>query len=217
MLARYGLTEDPRTTPLPEPERRELRELLAFRDQILAEIATRTQQLAGYRSPALRRRAEEDLRRLRQERDSLAREIAQTLARTPTLAAQARQLRSVPGVGPLVAAALLADLPELGQRDGKTIASLAGLAPFAQDSGTQSGRRTIQGGRPKVRSSLYMAALVGRRRNPVLQAFYDRLVAAGKSGKLALTACRRKLLVILNALIRTDTFWQPDHQPSKPT
>src|SRR5512135_1751800 len=107
VLARYGLTEDPRATPLFEPERRDLRELLAFRDQILAEITARTQQLDGYRSPELRRRAEEDILRLKQERDTLARDIAQTIARTPTLAGLARQLCSVPGVGPLVAAALL--------------------------------------------------------------------------------------------------------------
>src|SRR5512135_1708516 len=210
VLARYGLTEQPRPTPLPDPARAELRELLAYRDQILAEIAARSQQLSRYRSPALRTRAEQEIARLRQERDALARDIAQRITQAPALAALDRRLRSVPGVGALVSAALLAYLPELGQLEAKAIVSLAGVAPFAQDSGDHRGRRTIQGGRPKVRSSLYIAALVGIRCNPVLQAFYDRLTSAGKPGKLALTACMRKLLVILNALVRTDTLWQPD-------
>jgi transposase len=217
VLARYGLTEEPRPTSLLDPARAELRELLAYRDQILAEIAARTQQLSGYRSPALRTRAEQEIARLKAERDTLAREIAHQIQQTPALAALARQLCSVPGVGPLVSAVLLAHLPELGQLDGKAITSLAGLAPFAQDSGTHTGRRTIQGGRPNVRSSLYMAALVAIRRNPVLQAFYARLTTAGKPSKLALTACMRKLLVILNALVRTHTLWQPDHGSTKTT
>jgi transposase len=215
VLARYGLSEEPRPTPCPDRDRAELRELLAYRDQILAEIAARMQQLSGYRSPTLRDRAAQDIARLKREQYTLAREIAEKIAQTPALAAPARLLRSVPGVGPLVAAVLLAQVPELGQRDAKAIASLVGLAPFAQDSGTHTGRRTIQGGRPNVRSSLYMAALVAIRRNPVLQAFYDRLTTAGKPSKLALTACMRKLLVILNALIRTNTLWQPDYSPAK--
>lgn len=211
VLARYGVSEQPRPTPPPDPARTELRELLAYRDQILAEIAARTQQLSGYRSPALRARAEQEIARLKEQRDTLAREITQRIPQTPALATLDRQLRSVPGVGALVSAALLAYLPELGQLEAKAIVSLAGVAPFAQDSGDHKGRRTIQGGRPKVRSSLYIAALVGIRCNPVLQAFYDRLTTAGKPGKLALTACMRKLLVILNALVRTNTLWQPDH------
>src|SRR5512135_1182237 len=189
VLARYGLTEEPRPTPVPDPARAELRELLAYRDQILSELSARTQQLSRYRSPAVRARAEREITRLKAERDSLAREIAHQIQQTPALAALAGLLCSVPGVGPLVSAVLLAHLPELGQLDGKAITSLAGLAPFAQDSGTYTGRRTIQGGRPNVRSSLYMAALVAIRRNPVLQAFYDRLTTAGKPSKLALTAC----------------------------
>ncbi len=180
VLARYGLSEQPQPTPRPDQDRAELRDLLAYRDQIVAKIAEK---------------------------------IAQTLA----LAALAWLLRSVPGIGPLVAAVLLAQVPELGQRDARAIASLVGLALFAQDSGPHRGRRTIQGGRLKVRCSLYMAALVAIRRNPVLQAFYDRLTTAGKPGKLALTACMRKLLVILNALVRTNTLWRPDHGSTKTT
>jgi transposase len=217
VLARYGVTEEPRPTPAADPERVALREMLAYRDQILAELSARTQQLSGYRSPAVRARAEREITHLKAERDSLAREIAQRIQQTPALAALAGQLCSVPGVGPLVTAVLLAHLPELGQLDGNCLASLAGLAPFAQDSGTYAGQRTIQGGRARVRASLYLAALVGIRRNPVLQAFYDRLTTAGKPGKVALTACMRKLLVILNALVRTNTLWQPDHSPAKTT
>ena len=119
-------------------------------------------------------------------------------------------LASVPGVGPVATSTLLALLPELGRRDGKAIAALAGLAPIAQDSGKRRGQRCIQGGRAVVRCALYMATLVASRHNPVIRAFYQRLVAAGKARKLALTAAMRKLLVILNAMLRDRTAWSPD-------
>jgi transposase len=117
----------------------------------------------------------------------------------------------VPGIGPVATSALLALLPELGQRDGKAIAALAGLAPIAQDSGKRRGQRCIAGGRAVVRSVLYMASLVASRYNPVIRDFYQRLLAAGKARKLALTAAIRKLLVILNAMLRDGQTWNPDH------
>ena len=115
----------------------------------------------------------------------------------------------MPGIGPVVSVTLLADLPELGTLDRKQIAALVGLAPLNRDSGTMRGKRTIWGGRATVRAALYMAALVGSRCNPVLRALYLRLLAAGKTKKVALTACMRKLLTILNALLKHHTSWAP--------
>ena len=116
-------------------------------------------------------------------------------------------LRSVPGVGPVLSRTLLADLPELGRLSRRAIAKLVGVAPMSRDSGTLRGRRFVQGGRAAVRGVLYMAALVANRRNTVIREFYLRLVAAGKPKKLALVACMRKLLTILNTMVRTNTTW----------
>jgi transposase len=121
---------------------------------------------------------------------------------------RATLLATVPGVGQVTVATLLGLLPELGQLDRRAVAALVGVAPFARDSGLMRGRRTIWGGRAQVRAVLYMAALVAVRHNPALRAFYQRLVAAGKAKKLALTAAMRKLLVILNAILRDRQPWR---------
>jgi len=124
-------------------------------------------------------------------------------------------LQSVPGVGPVVARTLLAELPELGQLTRRAIAKLVGVAPLNRDSGTWRGQRAIYGGRARVRGVMYMAALVAARRNPVLKTFYGRLLAAGKPKKVALVACMRKLLTILNQLLRTKQRWSA--QPPRPS
>ena len=123
-------------------------------------------------------------------------------------------LRSVPGVGPQVSMALLADLPELGTLSRKKIAALVGVASFSRDSGRYRGKRTTWGGRARVRSVLYMGALVAGRCNPVIREFYQRLLAAGKPKKLALTACMRKLLTVLNSMAKTGRAWNPTAAPS---
>ena len=119
-------------------------------------------------------------------------------------------LKSVPGVGKVVSSSLLIELPELGKLNRREIASLVGVAPFNRDSGTMRGRRTVWGGRAKLRAVLYMAALVASRCNPIIAAFYQHLLDAGKVKKVALVACMRKLLTILNAILRTMTVWQPE-------
>jgi transposase len=146
---------------------------------------------------------------LEQALTAVDRELDQTLQRSPLWRARDQLLRSVPGVGPTVAFTLLADLPELGYLSTKRLAALVGLAPLNRDSGAWRGTRAIWGGRRPVRAALYMAALVGTRFNPVLRAFYTRLLARGKPKKVALTACMHKLLGILNALLRHGTSWQP--------
>ena len=158
--------------------------------------------------PALRRSLEDHLTWLTSEIATIEAAMATRLEALAATRQRAALLRSVPGIGALTAASLLALLPELGRLDGKAVASLAGIAPFARDSGLMKGRRTIWGGRKTVRTALYMATLVATRHNRTIKAFYDRLRAGGKAKKLALTACMRKLLVILNAMLATGTSWR---------
>jgi transposase len=209
VIARYGQMVRPRPSETRDRDRLELAELLAYRDQLTGEIVARTQQKRLYTSPALLSRAETALASLRREQRELEREIARMLTERETLEGTAALVLSVFGVGTVAAASLLAFLPELGQLD-EEIASLAGLAPMARDSGQHRGRRHIAEGRSKVRRVLYMAVVAGLRRNAGLRTVYDRLIKAGKPGKVAMVACMRKLLVWLNAMVRDGVSWQPD-------
>ena len=139
----------------------------------------------------------------------MERQLAALVAAEPTLRARAAWLQSIPGIGPVAAATLLAEVPELGACSRQQIAALVGVAPFNRDSGARRGRRRCWGGRAPVRTALYMATLTATRHNPRIHAFYQRLLAAGKPAKVALVACLRKLLVICNALCRTQTTWDP--------
>jgi transposase len=214
-IRRFGEVRQPRPTPVPEPARAELIELLGYRDQIVAEITARTLQRAHLRSAFLLRRADDALERLRQESEVLARLIEATVASDPELSRRAAVLTSFKGVGALVAADLVAHMPELGTLNERQAASLAGLAPFARDSGQRRGVREIAGGRPKVRRALCHAARVGLRHNPALKALYERLTARGKPGKVALVACMRKAVVILNAMLKSGQPWDPDYEARK--
>ena len=135
------------------------------------------------------------------------RDLAQAIRDSPVWREKDELLRSVPGVGPVLTTTLLANLPELGMLTSKQIAALVGVAPLNRDSGTLRGKRTVWGGRAQVRTALYMAAIVAARFNPVIGAFYQRLCATGKAKKVALTACMRKLLTILNAMLKHRTPW----------
>jgi transposase len=141
-------------------------------------------------------------------------DLGDALRHSPLWREQDNLLQSVPGVGPVVSLTLLAELPELGTLDRWQIASLVGVAPLNRDSGTFRGQRTVWGGRPRVRAALYMGTLTATRFNPIIKAFYDRLLAAGKPTKVALTACMRKLLVILNSMVNRRTHWGPPHIPA---
>jgi transposase len=145
---------------------------------------------------------------LQKELTDLERDLDDTIRGTPAWRENEDLLRSAPGVGPVVSRTLLAELPELGALDRKSISALVGVAPFNRDSGQMRGRRVIAGGRASVRAVLYMAALSAARRDPVISAFYQRLRNAGKPAKVALVACMRKLLTILNAMIRDQRPWQ---------
>ena len=157
---------------------------------------------------AVRPRIEAHIAWLEQERSELEDELRQTLQRSPSGVSVTQLLRSVPGVGEQLSLTLLAQLPELGTLDRRAIAALVGVAPFNRDSGRLRGRRTIWGGRARVRAVLYMGALSASRFNPLIRACYQRLLAAGKPKKVALTACMRKLLVILNAMLKHHTPWR---------
>jgi transposase len=226
MIARYGALAQPAARPPLSVAQARLQALVLRRRQLAPRRSGATSVVTPGSQPRvngegnrLRRAAEPEIRDslvrhlawLKTELAALDGQIAAALAAQPDASERAAILASVPGVGPVATSALLALLPELGQRDGKAIAGLAGLAPIAQDSGKRRGQRHIQGGRGVVRCALYMATLVASRHNPVIRAFYQRLRASGKAPKLALTAAMRKLLVILNAMLRDGTTWNPSH------
>jgi transposase len=215
VLKAFGESNRPRPTPIPEPVRADLIELLDYRAQVMAEVLARSQQLDHYHSEAMREHAGAALAALRAQVDSLAVDIEMTVHGDAELNRRAELLRSFKGVGPLTSADLVAHMPELGTLTEKQIASLAGLAPFACDSGTLRGVRRIYGGRAKVRRALFTVARVGLRWNPALKALYERLTARGKPGKVALVACMRKALVILNAMLKSGQPWDPGFETKK--
>jgi transposase len=159
--------------------------------------------------PAVRPHITAHIAWLEEQRDTLDRELGDRLRQSAVWREKDDLLRGIPGIGPVASFTLLATLPELGTLSRKEIAALAGLAPRARDSGSTQGKRVIAGGRAKVRQGLYMAALAAARHNPVIRAFHDRLVAAGKPSKVVLTACMHKLLLICNAMLRSHTPWNP--------
>jgi transposase len=184
-----------------------LSELVGRRRQLVDMITMERNRQALVTQP-VRRRLEAHLRWLERELAEVDRALRRTIEATPVWQMRDDLLQSAPAVGPRVAHAVIAWLPELGTLNRQRIAALVGVAPFNDDSGGQKGVRRIQGGRAALRNLLYMAALVGVRHNPVLKAFYQRLIAKGKAPKVALVACMRKLLTILNAMVRTNTPWQ---------
>jgi transposase len=156
----------------------------------------------------VRRGITQHIRWLERRLNDVDHELGQMIEHSPVWRAKDDLLRSVPGVGPVLSRTLLGELPELGQLNRKQIAALVGVAPLARDSGTLRGKRLVWGGRAPIRTVLYMSTLAAVRCNPVIRAFYRRLRAAGKPAKVALTACMRKLLVILNAMVRANAHWQ---------
>ena len=160
--------------------------------------------------PEVRPRIQAHITWLEQELKDLDGDLRESIRSSPVWREKDQLLRSVPGVGEQVSVTLLAELPELGTLGRKQIAALVGVAPFSRDSGPHRGKRAVWGGRARVRAALYMGALVASRWNPVIRDFYQRLLAAGKPKKLALTACMRKLLIILNCLVKTREHWNPE-------
>jgi transposase len=208
LLATFAERLRPRPSPVRSAAQVRLADLVLRRRQ-LGQLSQAEPHRRRRRAQAeLRFSLDEHLVWLERETARIERLIEAAVADLPDGAARAALLAAVPGVGPVTVATLLALLPELGQLDAKAIASLTGTAPFARDSGRMRGKRTVWGGQHQVRTALYMAALVATRFSPKIRDFYARLVAAGKPKKLALTAAMRKLVVILNAILRTGTAWR---------
>ena len=198
----------PAPRPLPDAQTEELRALLARRRQLIAMRTAEQHRLGGV-SPRLRADIQAHITWLNTRVATLDDALDTALRASPIWREHEALLRSVLGIGPVCTRTLLLDLPELGTLDRQRIAALVGVAPFHRASGTLRGTRTTWGGRAHVRATLYMSTLVAVRSNPVLKVFYKRLRAAGKAAKVALTACMRKLLTILNAMVKHQTPWQP--------
>lgn len=207
-LALFAERVRPTPRPLPEEDAQELDALLTRRRQLI-EMLTAEKNRFGAAPMVLRKGIREHIRYLERQLRGVDTEISERIQQSPLWRAKEDLLRSVPGVGAVLSRTLIAELPELGRLSHKQIAALVGVAPLARDSGTWRGKRLVWGGRAPVRACLYMAALVASRQNPVIRAFYLRLRASGKPPKVALTACMRKLLVILNAMVRANSAWNP--------
>lgn len=210
VIARFAEAVRPEVRPIQDEASERLTALLSRRRQVLEMIVAEKNRLAATREKHVRQRITYHLHFLKQELGELDEDLDVEVRSSPAWREKDDLLRSVPGVGRVLARTLLAELPELGQLDRKRIAALVGVAPMNNESGSMQGHRRIQGGRAHVRTALYMAALVGSRFNPRLKRFYDSLRASGKSGKVALVACMRKLLVILNALVRNGQRWNAE-------
>ncbi len=208
VLALFAERVEPPVRPLPDPALEGLAALVARRRQLLEMLVAERHRRSQMRDSTVRHDITQHVRWLERRLAQTTRDIGRLLETTPAWRVEEDLLRSVPGIGPNTAAVLIADLPELGRLSRREIAALVGVAPFNRDSGTLSGSRHIWGGRVTVRGALYMAALVATRYNPVIRVFYQRLVAAGKKPKVALTAAMRKLLTILNAMVKHQQSWR---------
>jgi transposase len=208
VIARFGATMKPEARARREEAQVQLNELVSRRRQ-LVEMLTGEKNRLQTASPTMQKHIASHIDWLQTEIESLEQQISQAIKANPEWLETAKRVEQVPGIGFITAATLVADLPELGQLNRQKIAALVGVAPFNHDSGKHHGKRHIFGGRTSVRSVLYMATLSAIRHNPVIKEFYQRLLDKGKLKKVALTACLRKLLVILNTLVKTGQAWNP--------
>jgi transposase len=211
ILARFAEAVHPTPRPVPDEEARALGEILARRRQIVGMLTAEKNRLGAATTRPVRRRIEAHVRWLEKELEHTDSDLGEAIEESPSWRENEALLRGVPGVGPVLARTLLAELPELGGLTGKQLAALVGVAPLNRDSGAFRGRRAVWGGRSGVRAALYMGALVATRHNPQIKEFYERMLSAGKPKKVALVACMRKLLLILNAVLKHRTPWRPPH------
>ena len=208
VIARFGEAVRPEVRPLSDEAGQALQALVARRRQLVEMRVAEKNRRSQIHDPKLRARLDEHLEWLAEAIAEIDREIEEHIKSSPIWRAKENLLTSVPGIGDTIARVLIADLPELGTLTRRRIAALVGVAPINRDSGTLRGRRYIAGGRPNVRSTLFMATLTAIRCNPPIKAAYQRLTAAGKPKMTALVACMRKLLVILNAMLRDNLAWK---------
>ena len=209
VIARFVAATNPQVRPLPDTETRVLADLVTRRRQIIQMIVAERQRKRQMPSRHLRKSSARLIKALEKELNVLDTEIDDSVRGSPVWREKEDLLKSVPGVGDVTARTLIAEMPELGQLDRRQVASLAGLAPWTRQSGKWKGKSFTGGGRSSVRTALFMAALTAKRCNPLLKAFHQRLGANGKPKMVALIATARKLLTILNAILRDKTPWQP--------
>ena len=210
VIAHFIEATKPAVRPLPDEATRQLGDLVGRRSQIMAMMMAERQRKNRNADKRLLASIERVLKTLQKELSDIERQIQQSVRATPLWREKDNLLESVPGVGPTIAGRLIAEMPELGKLDRRQIAALAGLAPWTRQSGKWKGKSFIGGGRAGVRSALFMGAMVAIKHNPVLKVFYDRLIAAGKCKMAALIAVARKLLTILNAILRDGKPWNPE-------
>jgi len=210
ILARFGEAVKPEVRPLPDDDTQALGALVKRRRQI-TQMLTMEKNRLPHASGPVAHNIQEHIAWLTRQIKDLDKDLREILRASPVWREKESLLRSVPGVGPILTATLLADLPELGRLNRKEIASLVGVAPMNRDSGTWRGKRVIWGGRSYVRTMLYMGTVAAIRCNLIIQAWYRRLRDAGKPPKVAITACMRKLLTILNAMFKHKTPWHPNY------
>jgi transposase len=208
VIALFAEAVRPAPRPVPDEQAQALGELIARRRQLVDMLGAEHNRRRLLRDRRLQRHLEAHISWLEEALRRLDHDLTTLIRSTPMWRETEDLLRSVPGIGPITACTLIADLPELGHLDRRRIAALAGLAPFARDSGAFRGRRMIRGGRAHIRKVLYMATLTAIKHNPAIRAFYRRLVGAGRPSKVALTGAMRKLLTILNAMLRDRRPWQ---------
>jgi transposase len=211
VLARFGAMTGIEPRPLKDELLRELDEVVARRRQLVEMLTMEKNRLASARDPRVCKNLKAHIVWLEKRQSDLDNELRQRIKDSPAWKAKDDLLQSVKGIGDVNAATLIAELPELGQLNRKQIAALVGVAPFNHDSGKHQGKRSIWGGRATVRHALYMATQSAQRYNPQIKAMSDRLSAKGKVPKVVIVACMRKLLTILNAVMRTKQPWNPQH------
>jgi transposase len=210
VLSHFGEAIRPEVRPLPDEAVLELSALVARRHQLVEMRTAELNRLEKNPKRAIARGLRRHVDWLEKEIQQVEDDLDKTIKGSPLMSEKDGRLRSAPGVGPVLSRSLLADLPELGHLNRKQIAALVGVAPFDSRSGKRDGKRHIWGGRANVRAVLYMATTSAARFNPVIKALYERLLKDGKEKKVALVACMRKLLTILNAMMRTGSCWDPE-------
>lgn len=216
ILARYAELVRPRTMEKPSENQVQIADLASRRRQLIDLRTAESNRLKQTQQKSVCKSIEQTIQFLNEQIEAIDKQIESLIESDEAWSDQAKLVKSVPGVGKGTAAALAANLPELGRLNRQEIAALVGIAPFNRDSGQFRGKRSIQGGRKQIRSVLYMAALSARRCNPIIREFAQRLTAQGKATKVVLVACMRKLLVILNTMVKNNTHWNPTLICEKP-
>ena len=205
VIADFGQAMQPHSQAFPSTQ--EIKEMMSRRSQLVEMITAEKNRLRWARSSRIQEDIQLHITWLEHQLDDVDKNLKHAINTDPAMREKSKLLQSTPGVGPTVSASLLTQVPELGTLNRHQIAALVGVTPLNRDSGKMRGKRAVWGGRSRVRSALYMATLVAAQHNPVISAFYQRLINEGKPAKVALAACMRKLLVILNAMLKNKTSW----------